>query len=195
MVPWWKRRGKRPQSQRTAARPCDVVIRRHTVSMCTTNQNQKQNQFQVIQSECSCDGDALGLAGCWSELSKPVSRGRSAKNDGGHWRTEASWLDQTHQPQPTRRTGRPFPPQRGTEHWLFVTPTWKSSEKFDPLVRKIRPLETRASSSSTPLETWCRGWAPSRPPRGLAAPMLDSNGPHGTHAPTRHGSAACAVSW
>ena len=47
MVPWWERRGKRPQSQRTAARPCGVVIRRHTVSMCTTNQNQKQNQFQV----------------------------------------------------------------------------------------------------------------------------------------------------
>ena len=62
-----------------------------------------------------------------------------------------------------------------------VTLTGKSA-KFAPFVRKIRPLETRASRS-TPRETWCKGWAPSRPPRGLAAPILDSHGSHGTHAP------------
>ena len=27
---------------------CGVVVRRHTVSMCTTNQKQKQNQLQVV---------------------------------------------------------------------------------------------------------------------------------------------------
>jgi hypothetical protein len=39
---------------------------------------------RYIQSECLCDGGALGLTGSWSELSKLV-----CENDSGHWRIEA----------------------------------------------------------------------------------------------------------
>ena len=56
VVPWWERRGKMPQSQRTAARPCGVVVQRHTVSMCTTNQNQIKADSKCQQVEAHVAG-------------------------------------------------------------------------------------------------------------------------------------------
>ena len=60
-----------------------------------------------IQSECSCDGGTLGFPGGWSELSKPT-----CENSGCQWRADEDDDDPTHQPRPSRRTGRPFPPRK-----------------------------------------------------------------------------------
>ena len=62
MVPWWERRGKRPQSQRTTARPCGVVVRRHTVSMCTTNQKPKTKPISSKAADAALSQPAVSSA-------------------------------------------------------------------------------------------------------------------------------------
>ena len=60
-----------------------------------------------IQSGCSCDSDALGLAGRWSELSRPVST-KKRWSLTGELRRVGLMIRLTNQPRPSRRrrTGR-----------------------------------------------------------------------------------------
>ena len=118
-----------------------------------------------IQSECLCDGGALGLTGSWSELSKLV-----CENDSGHWRIEASLLraaelgERECNGQPTRdvrmthgRPARKPRKEKGSGGWV--------QEKLDPPPRRAGCATAGGGGGDGALAVWVpcprRGWATS----------------------------------